>query len=201
MTPSIGAFVFSPGKHSRNNPRVLVKYKGLVSNLSKISCVADCCKKNKKYVKKKKKYEQKKKKICIKQWQFKNRSVCNNIFMAMYLTHSSLLRTFGFSATSTYDSYLPLIFGKFALIWGHFQNVCVCRFRGHWGRRGQTASKSKTTKILNEKLLKLDEIQNLASATSKMTSWPCKRLSDFFQKLHFQNQCIKLKKMSYSSAF
>ena len=52
MTPSLGALVFSPGKHSRNNPRVLVKYKGLVSNLSKISCVADCCKKKKKNVKK-----------------------------------------------------------------------------------------------------------------------------------------------------
>ena len=32
------------------------------------------------------------------------------------LCHSSLLRTFGLSATSTYDSYLPLIFGRFALI-------------------------------------------------------------------------------------
>ena len=32
------------------------------------------------------------------------------------VSHSSLLRTFGFSAASTYDSYLPLIFGKFALI-------------------------------------------------------------------------------------
>ena len=29
---------------------------------------------------------------------------------------------------------------------------------------------TKTTKIINENLLKLDEIQNLASATSKMTS-------------------------------
>ena len=33
-----------------------------------------------------------------------------------YLDHSSLLRTFGLNATSTYDSYLPLIFGKFVLI-------------------------------------------------------------------------------------
>ena len=102
--------------------------------------------------------------------------------------HSSLLRTFGLSATSTNDSYLRLLFGKFALIWGHFQNVSVCRFRGRWGRWGQTTSKSKTTKILNENLLKLDEIQNLASATLKMTSWPLrprKRLSEFFQKLHF----------------
>ena len=30
--------------------------------------------------------------------------------------HSSLLRTFGLNATSPYDSYLPLIFGKLGLI-------------------------------------------------------------------------------------
>ena len=84
--------------------------------------------------------------------------------------HSSLLRTFGFSTTSTYNSYLPLIFGIFASIWGHFWNVRKGPFRGHGGRRGQTASKSKTTKILNQNLLKLDENQNLASVTSKMTS-------------------------------
>ena len=115
--------------------------------------------------------------------------------------HSSLLSVFGLSATSTYDSYLPLIFGIFGLIWGHFWNVRKGRFRGHGGRRGQTTSKSKTTKTLNQNLLKLDEIQNLASATSKMTSWPQrprKWLSEFFQKLHFLNQCIKLRKMSYS---
>ena len=102
--------------------------------------------------------------------------------------HSSLLSVLGLNATSTYDLYLPWIFGKFALIWGHFQNILTSRFRGRWGRRGQTTSKSKTTKILNENLLKLDEIQNLASATSKMTSWPQwprKRLSGFFQKLYF----------------
>ena len=105
-----------------------------------------------------------------------------------FIEHSSLLRTFGLNATSTNDSYLPLLFGKFALIWGHFQNVSVCHFRGRWGRLGQTTSKFKTTKILNENLLKLDEIQNLALVTSKMTSWPQrprKWLSGFFQKIHF----------------
>ena len=101
---------------------------------------------------------------------------------------SSLLRTFGLSTTSTYDSYLPLIFGIFGMIWGHFWNVRKGRFRGHAGRRGQTASKSKTTKILNQNLQKLDEIQNLVSATSKMTSWPQRPrlwLNEFFQKIHF----------------
>ena len=37
--------------------------------------------------------------------------------------HPSLLRTFGFSAISTYDSCLPLIAGWYALIWDYFQNV------------------------------------------------------------------------------
>ena len=124
------------------------------------------------------------------------------------IEHSSLLSVFGLSATSTYNSYLPLIFGIFGLIWGHFWNVRKGRFRGHGGRRGQTTSKSKTTKILNENLLKLDEIQNLASATLKITSWPQQprswvlRLFDLgdlsvlrmgsgilFQKLRFWNQC------------
>ena len=107
---------------------------------------------------------------------------------SMIKFHSSLLRTFGLNATSIYDSYLPLIFGKFALIWGHFQNILASRFWDHWGRWGQTMSKSKATKTLVFILLKLDEIQNLASATSKMTSWPQqprKRLSGFFQKIHF----------------
>ena len=58
------------------------------------------------------------------------------------------------------DSYLQLIFGKFALIWDHFQNVSVCRFWGRWGLQGQKTSKFKTTSILNKNLLKLDEIQN-----------------------------------------
>ena len=117
-------------------------------------------------------------------------SVClSSVITLIFLLnmHSSLLSVFSLNATSTYDSYLPWIFGKFAMIWGHFQNISTSRFRGRWCRRGQTTSKSKTMKILNENLLKLDEIQNLASATSKMTSWPLwprKRLSGFFQKIH-----------------
>jgi hypothetical protein len=77
-------------------------------------------------------------------------------------------------------------------------------FWGRRGRRGQTTSKLKTTKILNENSLKIDEIQNLASATSKMASWPRgprKGLCEFFQKIHFLNQGKALRKMSYSSAF
>ena len=60
-----------------------------------------------------------------------------------------------------------------------------------WGRQGcwgQTTPKLKTMKILNENTLKIDWIQNLASMTSKMASWPRgpqKGLSEFFQKIHF----------------
>ena len=60
--------------------------------------------------------------------------------------------------------------------------------------------KTKNDEIINENLSKIDEIQNLVSVTSKMTSWP-QKLWDFFQKLQFQNQCIKLRKMSYTSTF
>ena len=51
------------------------------------------------------------------------------------MIHPSLLRTFGFSAISTYDSYLPSIFGTNALIWGFFQNFCKANVWSHWGRR------------------------------------------------------------------
>ena len=55
--------------------------------------------------------------------------------MIWWISHPSLLRTFGFSVTSTYDSYLPLIFGKFALIWCCFQNIFAHRFLVHWVQR------------------------------------------------------------------
>ena len=77
-------------------------------------------------------------------------------------------------------------------------------FWGRRGRRGQTTSKFKTTKILNQNSSKIDDFQNLASATSKMASWPRwprKGLSQFFQKIHFLTQGNALRKMSYSSAF
>ena len=60
------------------------------------------------------------------------------------LIHSSLLRTFGFSAISTYDSYLPSIFGKFAIFGGYFQYVCSCRFWGHWGQISKEAAWSSS---------------------------------------------------------
>ena len=37
-------------------------------------------------------------------------------FSSTLLHHPSLLRTFGFSAISTYDSHLPSIFGRNALV-------------------------------------------------------------------------------------
>ena len=85
----------------------------------------------------------------------------------------------------------------------NFWKNSLSPFWGRRGRWGQTTSKLKITKILNENPLKIDEIQNLASATSKMASWPRgsqKGLSEFFQKIHFLNQGKALRKMSYSLA-
>ena len=42
--------------------------------------------------------------------------VRKHVKLGVVLSHSSLLSVFGLSATSTYDSYLPLIFGIFGLI-------------------------------------------------------------------------------------
>ena len=60
--------------------------------------------------------------------------------------------------------------------------------RGCQGCRGQNSSKLKMMKIRNENPYKLDEIQNWASATSKITSWPHrprKGLCKFLQKLYY----------------
>ena len=55
-------------------------------------------------------------------------------FCPLSIYHScSLFFQFGFSATCIYNSYFSSIFGWNALIWGYFQNVCCCRFWGHWG--------------------------------------------------------------------
>ena len=62
----------------------------------------------------------------------------------------------------------------------------------------------RNSKLLNKNLLKIDEIQNLAFATSKMASWPRrprKGLSEFFRKIHFLTQEKALREISYSSAF
>ena len=75
-----------------------------------------------------------------------------------------------------------------------------------WGRKGcwgQMTLRLKITKILSENPLKIYEIQNLASVTSKMASWPWgsqKRLSEFFQNIRFSDQGKALRKMSYSPA-
>ena len=51
-------------------------------------------------------------------------------FMFVFVSHPWLLRTFGFSAISIYNSYLIPIFGT-----TYFQNVLSSRFWGHWGQR------------------------------------------------------------------
>ena len=52
---------------------------------------------------------------CVRQTQNEVRLVLIHL-TSTGLQHSSLLRTFGFSAISTYNSYLPSIFGTNALI-------------------------------------------------------------------------------------
>ena len=72
----------------------------------------------------------------------------------------------------------------------HFSQLdALGPFWGPRGRWGQTTSKPKMRKILNQNLSKLDEIQNLASATSKMTSWsqrPWNGPSEFFKSYIFK---------------
>ena len=54
-----------------------------------------------------------------------------NYSRSINTAHSSLLTTFGYFAISTYNSYLPPIFGTNTLIWGYFLNVRKDRFRSH----------------------------------------------------------------------
>ena len=117
--------------------------------------------------------------------------------------HTSSVERFSENFDQEAVTYLILFVG---MHWFQNCNVWKNSLSPFWGRRGrwgQTTSKLKITKILNENPLKIDEIKNLASATSKMASWPRgsqKGLSEFFQKIHFLNQGKALRKMSYSLA-
>ena len=56
-------------------------------------------------------------------------------FQKYLANHFLLLMTFlVFFAISTYNSYLPSIFGTNALIWGYFWNVRKGRVWVHWGQ-------------------------------------------------------------------
>ena len=67
-------------------------------------------------------------------------------------------------------TYLIFFVGTFWFQKCYFWKNSLSPFWGRRGRWGQTTSKLKITKILNENPLEIDELQNLASATSKMTS-------------------------------
>jgi hypothetical protein len=109
------------------------------------------------------------------------------------IMHPSLLRTFGFSEISTYDSYIPLIFGKFALTWDHFQNICEKPFL-----RPLRSPRSNNLKIQNDenskwKLVKtrwnpkfgLSDLENdlLTSMTSEEAQWCFSKIT-FFKSVH-----------------
>ena len=118
--------------------------------------------------------------------------------------HPSSVERFSETFSDKAVTYLIFFVGMHWFRKCNFWKNSLGPFWGRRGRPGETTSKIKTPKILNENLLKIDEIQNLASATSKMASWPRgprKGLSEFFQKIHFLNQGKALRKMSYSSAF
>ena len=122
----------------------------------------------------------------------------NHVFI-----HSSLLSVFSLNATSPYNSYLPLIFGKFAVIWGHFQNILTSRFWGRWGRWGQTTSKPEKMKIFKWKPIKTRWNPKYGLSHKK---WPLDlydpgKGSVMFLKIVFLKSVIKLRKMSYSLAF
>ena len=97
----------------------------------------------------------------------------------MEWNHFSLLRTFGLNATSTYDSYLPLIFGKLALIWGQFQNIFSEPFL-----RALRSLRSNNLEIQNDENSKWKRITFLPipSASSKIL-WPCSNYFDSVQYL------------------
>ena len=127
-----------------------------------------------------------------------------NIFIVKIFTgHTSSVERFSENFDQEAVTYLIFFVGTHWFQKCNFWKNSLSPFWGRRGRWGQTTSKLKITKILNENPLKIDEIQNLASATSKMASWPQgprKGLSEFFQKIHFLNQGKALRKMSYSSA-
>ena len=81
-------------------------------------------------------------------------------------------------------------------VWTHWFQKCnfwknsLGPFWGRRGRWGQTTSKLKTVKILNENSSKIDEIQILASATSKMAS-ATSRISEGAQWIFPKNTFFK----------
>ena len=92
------------------------------------------------------------------------------------ISRIKLWHTSSFSLERT--DFENVIFEK--IPWAPSEDAEVTEVKQPWN--------TKPRKFSNENLWKLDEFQNLASATSKMTFWPQrprKRLSEFFQKLHF----------------
>ena len=105
-----------------------------------------------------------------------------NGFQSYILNHTSSVKRFSQNFDQEAVTYLIFFVGM------HWFQKFPSPFWGRRGRWGQTTSKIKITKILNENPLKIDKIQNLASATSKMAS-ATSRISEgaqwFFQKNTF----------------
>ena len=107
-----------------------------------------------------------------------------------YLYHTSSVERFSENLDNKVVTYLIFF------VWTHWFQKCnfwknsLGPFWGRRGRWGQTTSKLKTVKILNENSSKIDEIQILASATSKMAS-ATSRISEGAQWIFPKNTFLK----------
>ena len=105
-------------------------------------------------------------------------------------THTSSVERFSENFDDEVVTYLIFF------VWTHWFQKCnfwknsLAPFWGHRGRWGQMTSKLKTVKILNENSSKIDEIQILASATSKMAS-ATSRISEGAQWIFPKNTFFK----------
>ena len=88
----------------------------------------------------------------------------------LFTNHTSSVKRFSENFDLEAVTYLIFFVGTHWFQKCNFWKNSLSPFWGRRGRWGQTTSKLKITKILNENPLKIDEIQNLASATSKMAS-------------------------------
>ena len=108
--------------------------------------------------------------IQIKVMPFFNYIIAKNYlleseFLLEFLKHSHTSSVKRFSENFDHKAVTYLIFFV-GTHWFQKCNFWKNSLSPFWGRWGQTTSKIKLTKILNENPLKIDEIQNLASPTS-----------------------------------
>ena len=134
------------------------------------------------------------------QYSIKHRFHCTGWVISLRTVHTSSVERFSEYFDQKAVTYLIFFVGTHCFQKCNFWKNSLSPFRGRRGHQVQTTLKPKTMKILIENSSKIDEIQNLASL-----SWQPwrhqKGFREFFQKLHFWNQCVPTKKMRYVTAF